>query len=118
MTFIVECRNSKGGAMQLEDRLSICLLALESRYPEHVIDVNREVLSLASVSASGWSVSEIIEYVGQRNPTLLSEMARLVVDPQCSEIYLVERSETTPAFVVHCRGKIPSLNFRSPTPLG
>ena len=94
--------------MQLEDRLKICLLALESRYPEHMIDVNQELLPLSGMSASGWSVSEIIEYVEQRNPTILSEMARLVVDLQCSEIYLVGLSETTPAFVVHCRGKIPS----------
>ncbi len=94
--------------MQLEDRLKICLLALESRYPEHVIDVNQELLSLSGASASGWSVSEIIEYVEQKNPTILSAMARLVVDSQCSEIYLVEQSEKTPAFVVHCRGKIPS----------
>ena len=93
--------------MQLEDRLKICLLALESRYPEHVIDVNQELLPLLGVSNSGWSASEIIEYVEQRNPTILSEMARLVVDPQRREIYLVERSETAPAFVVHCRLQYP-----------
>lgn len=94
--------------MQLEDRLKICLLALESRYPEHVIDVNQELMPMAGSSASGWSVSEIIEYLEQRNPVTLSQMARLVVDLQCSEIYLVEQSEATPAFIVHCRGKIPS----------
>ena len=93
--------------MQLEDRLKICLLALESRYPEHVIDVNQELLPLSGMNASGWSASKIIEYVEQRSATILSEMARLVVDLQRREIYLVERSETTPAFVVHCRLQYP-----------
>ncbi len=94
--------------MQLEDRLKICLLALESRYPEHVVDVNQELLAISIDSTQGWSADEIIEYLEQTNPTTLHKMARLVVDLQCSEIYLVEESEATPAFIVHCRGKIPS----------
>ncbi|MBA2680048.1 MAG: hypothetical protein H0U76_16830 [Ktedonobacteraceae bacterium] len=92
--------------MQLEDRLKICLLALESRYPEHVIDVNRELLALSGAGDSGWSASEVVEYLERTNATMLTRMARLIIDPQCSEIYLLGQSE--PAFVVHCRGKIPS----------
>ena len=95
--------------MQLEDRLKICLLALESRYPEHVINVNQELLAIAGDSARGWLVSEIIGYLEQTNSAVLHKMARLVIDPQCSEIYLIEQSEAMPAFIVHCRGKIPLL---------
>ena len=94
--------------MQLEDRLKICLLALESRYPEHVIDVNQEVLALSGDSAQGWSAGEIIGYLEQTNPAMLHKMARLVIDLQCSEIYLAEQSEAAPSFIVHCRGKLPS----------
>lgn len=98
--------------MQLEDRLKICLLALESRYPEHVVDVNQEFLALSNDSARGWSAGEIIGYLEQTNPALLYKMARLVIDLQCSEIYLLEKPEEVPAFIVHCRGKIPSRRKR------
>ena len=94
--------------MQLEDRLKICLLALESRYPEHVVDVNQEMLALSDDGARGWSAGEIIGYLEQTNPAMLHKMARLVIDLQCSEIYLVEQSEVVSLFTVHCRGKIPS----------
>ena len=98
--------------MQLEDRLKICLLALESRYPEHDVDVNQELLALSGDSAQGWTAGEIIGYLEQTNPTILHKMARLVIDLQCSEIYLIEQPEAAPTFIVHCRGKIPSRRVR------
>ncbi|GAC1360302.1 MAG: hypothetical protein NVS2B12_02790 [Ktedonobacteraceae bacterium] len=93
--------------MRLEDTLKICLLALESRYPEHVVDINQDILNIPDSSALGWTASEIITYLEQTHPARLYEMARLVIDLQCSEIYLLEVSERAPAFLVHCRGKIP-----------
>ncbi len=93
--------------MQLEDELKICLLALESRYPKHVVDINQDLLAISNDGTQGWSANEIIAYLEQTNPAILDSMARLVIDLQCSEIYLIERSESIPAFLVHCRGKIP-----------
>jgi len=91
--------------MQLEDKLNICLRALESRYPDHVVDINQDILAIADESSMGWSASELIIYLEQS--TTLDSMARLVIDPQCSEIYLIELSESVPALLIHCRGKMP-----------
>jgi hypothetical protein len=91
--------------MQLEDKLNICLLALESRYPDHVVDINQDILAIADNNIAGWSAGELIAYLEQN--TILESMARLVIDCQCSEIYLIEQSESVPAIFIHCRGKIP-----------
>ncbi len=97
--------------MQLEDTLQICLLALESRYPEHTIDFNLALPTAMTARKTGWQVHEIIAYLAMTSPEILQRMARLVINPQCSEIYLLERSEEQPAFIVHCRGKIPVHNI-------
>lgn len=94
--------------MQIDDRLQICLLALASRYPDHVVDINEAVLGPQSFGAEGWTSLDVIEMLESARPDLLQAMAQLVVDTQKSEIYLYEQSMQLPAFVIHCRGKLPS----------
>ena len=94
--------------MQLNDSLRICLLALASRYPDHIVDMNEDVLGTQSFGAEGWLVLDVIDLLEQTTPELLQVMARIVVNPQKCEIYLLDHSEQVPAVVIHCRGKIPS----------
>lgn len=93
--------------MQLNDTLQVCLLALASRYPEHTVDINEIVLGPQKWGAKGWTSEGIIDLFEQTQPTLLQAMARLVIDIQRCEIYLPRQAEFIPAFLIHCRGKIP-----------
>lgn len=93
--------------MQLEDRLQVCLLSLVSRYPDHVVDMNEAVLGSQRFGAENWFALDLIELLEQTRPEILQAMARLVVDPQRCEIYLLDHTDVIPAFLVHCRGKIP-----------
>ena len=71
-----------------------CLLALESRYPYHIVDINEEVLGSQSLGAEGWSASDLIYLFQCTAPHLLQKQARLVVTAQKRGIYLLERSVT------------------------
>ncbi len=94
--------------MQLNERLEICLLALASRYPDHVVDINESVLGHQRSGADGWTARDLIEHFHRTQSTLLYAQAHLIIDTQMSEIYLPDYSEQTPAIFVHCRGKIPT----------
>ncbi len=94
--------------MELEDNLRVCLRALESRYPFHVIDINEFVLGHRHCGAECWSSSDMIDYLQAVEPDLLDTLAHLVVDiPHCA-IYLPQKTGTkAPAFIVHCLGRVP-----------
>lgn len=89
-------------SLRLNESLRICLLALASRYPHHFVDINEEVLGPQSVRAEGWRASDLIELLQSTAPELLHEEACLEVTVQRKGIYLIKRSEQTPAFWVHC----------------
>jgi hypothetical protein len=93
--------------MQLNDSFQVCLLAVASRYPEHVVDINEALLGPQSRGAEGWTSLDVIEILQDTAPELLQARALLVVDTQKSEIYLLEHSEEIPAILVHCRGRLP-----------
>ncbi|MBE3561417.1 MAG: hypothetical protein IMW89_19675 [Ktedonobacteraceae bacterium] len=93
--------------MQLHDRLRVCLLAIASRYPNHTLDLNESLLGVQPLGAEGWLATDVIEFLEQSSPALLQEMASLVIDPQKSELYLLNYSQQEPAIIVHCRGRIP-----------
>ncbi len=101
--------------MQLNERLEICLLALASRYPDHVVDINEAVLGPQPFGADGWTSHDMIELLQHTQPALLHAKAHLIITTQSSEVYLPDYSEQDPAIIVHCRGKIPTSkgNIRS-----
>ena len=99
--------------MQINDNLSICLRALETRYPIHFVDINEALLGPQSFAAAGWTSPTIIAQLEKAAPELLQARARLVIDAQKSEIYLLERSEQLPALIIHCRGNLPAFSKAS-----
>ncbi len=89
-------------SLNLHENFRICLLALASRYPHHIVDINEEVLGPQSLGAEGWTASDIIELFESTAPQLLQERACLEINAQNRGIFLIERSEQIPALWVHC----------------
>jgi len=89
-------------SLRLNENLQICLLALASRYPQHILDINEELLGPQSLGAEGWRASDIIELLQRTAPETLQARACLEVNTQRKGIYLLENSGETPAFWVHC----------------
>lgn len=90
--------------MKLHEMLKICLLALESRYPECVVEVNENLLGHPGFWGEACVPTEMLELLRLKAPQLLLAPACLVIEPGQSAIYLVERSEEDPAFEVYCGG--------------
>ena len=95
--------------MQLNERLEICLLALANRYPDHVVDINEDVLGPQSLGAKGWTARDMIELLRLTHPAVLDIEADLVINTQESAIYLHTQATQAPALHIHCRGKLPAL---------
>jgi hypothetical protein len=95
----------------LNEKLQICLLALDSRYPRNIVDINEEVLGSQNFRTDGWTALDVIELLQSSAPPVLQEKARLAVDSMSKGIYLIERSEEIPAIWIHLGGlgeKMPS----------
>ncbi len=90
--------------MYLNDLLKICLLAVESRYPTSVIEVNKAVLGHLRFLVEPCSPHQALEVLRVQAPQLLEEDAYLVMDTQSSDIYLVNQSQDQPALWVYRGG--------------
>ena len=95
--------------MQLNERLEICLLALANRFPDHVVDINEDVLGPQSLGAKGWTARDMIELLRLMHPSVLDMEADLIINTQESAVYLHTYATQTPALYIHCRGKLPVL---------
>jgi hypothetical protein len=88
--------------LRLTEKLQICLLAFASRYPNHSVIMNEEILGLQTLGTAEWKAAALIELLEHTSPQLLQEKARLEVTDQQKGIYLLERSEEVPAFWIYC----------------
>ena len=94
--------------MKLKENLRICLLALGSRYPSSLVDINETVLGHQYYWSGACVPSRVLGLLQTNAPRLLHTPAQLVIDAQKSEIYLVEWSKEAPAFWIYCGGCTPS----------
>lgn len=94
--------------MKLNENLKICLLALESRHPKSLVEINEAVLGQLSFLTGACTPSSVVELLEINAPHLLHALACLVIDAQRGEIYLVEQSQEVPAFWISCVGCLPS----------
>jgi hypothetical protein len=94
--------------MKLYEMLKLCLLALDSRYPQSEVEINETVLGHQRSWIEACTPVEMLEVLQQYAPQLLYMPACLVIDAEQSAIYLVEQSEEAPAFWVYCGGCTPS----------
>lgn len=93
--------------MQLHDTLQVCLLALASRYPKHLLRSNRLLLGDQTFCPHCQTTVEVMAWLQQREPAFLEKRAHLVIDAQQCAIYVAGTAEKMPAYWVHCRGKMP-----------
>ncbi len=89
-------------SLTLTENLQNCLLALASRCPYHIVDINEQVLGPQSLGAAGWTATDLIEFLESTAPHVLQTRARLEKNAQRKGIYLLEVSEEIPAFWIHC----------------
>ncbi len=89
-------------SLRLTENLQNCLLALASRFPRHIVDINEQILGSQSLGTFGWRAADIIELFQSMAPELLQAEACLEVNAASRGIYLLERSVQTPALWVHC----------------
>ncbi len=88
--------------LRLRETLKNCLWALDSRYPDSVVEINKAVLGYQSFREDAYSPVRVLDLLQIYAPQVLYKPARLVVNAQECLIYLVERSQETPAFRIFC----------------
>ena len=86
--------------MHLNENLEICLLALASRYPGCLVEINEAVLARADLWQEDCTAEEALQRLLSRRPKFLQAPARLEINDQ-SVIYLLDRSEELPAFQIY-----------------
>ena len=93
--------------MRLNETLKHCLLALASRYPQSLVDINQDMPGqhglLGGVWPSPCSPVVMIELLQAHAPQELASPARLVIDGQNHAIYLLEQLQERPALRIHDR---------------
>lgn len=93
--------------MMLNEPLQICLLALKSRYPQSVVEINEEIFDDLAAQTDAASPMDMLVLLEIHAPHLLDASACLIIGDQKSEIYLVEQSQTLPAFRIYLEGTSP-----------
>lgn len=89
--------------MQLNDSLKIDLLAIISRYPDCVVELDETLLGLSVCWEKDCSPERALELLHVHAGDLLETSACVVIDSQqpVSEIYLI-KSRKHPAFHLYC----------------
>lgn len=88
--------------VRLHETLRNCLYALTSRYPQHTLLINEEILGPQSEQRTDLTADDLIAHIQRTNPELLLMKARLEIAPYNKGIYLLECSEQVPALYIHC----------------
>jgi hypothetical protein len=90
--------------MKLDEILRICLLAAASRYPGCLVEINQAVLDWAGLWKEVCTAEQALQRLESQVPQLLEAPARLLIDDRQvqSAIYLLDRSEEFPAFLLYC----------------
>jgi hypothetical protein len=91
--------------------MRICLLALDTRYPEHSVDIDAQICGLPGIPERNWKAIQVIELFDDMAPQLLVEPASLYITDQCCAIFLPRFTREKPAILIHCRGKIPVTQY-------
>jgi hypothetical protein len=107
MLYLVLSKQKEASDMRLNEKLKICLLALESRHPKSLVEINGVVLGHLSFLPGVCTPSGVVALLEINAPHLLHTPACLVIDAQTSEIYLVEQSREVPAFWIYSEGCPP-----------
>jgi hypothetical protein len=106
--FDVPSTGKRRFTMKLHENLQLCLLALASRFPDDIVEVDEAILDLHIYAPDGLTPLDMIGVLHRTNPQLLQTEACLVMNAEESSIYLPDRSERMPAFCIHCPAAVSS----------
>ena len=84
---------------KLDESLAICLLAVASRYPDSLVEINKDILNRSDLWEGLCTVEQALHHLQVQAPQLLQAPARLLIDEgqAISAIYLLDRSQEVPA---------------------
>ena len=84
---------------KLDESLANCLLAVASRYPDSLVEINKDILDRSDLWEGLCTVEQALHHLQVQAPQLLQAPARLLIDEEkaISAIYLVDRSQEVPA---------------------
>ncbi len=84
---------------KLDESLAICLLAVASRYPDSLVEINKDILDRSDLWEGLCTVEQALHHLQVHAPQLLQAPARLLIDEgqAISAIYLLDRSQEVPA---------------------
>ena len=88
--------------LKLNEILKNCLWALDSRYPDSMVEINQAVLGNQNFWTDACSPVRMLELLHIHAPLVLDAPACLVINAQESAVYLVEESQEIPAFWISC----------------
>src|SRR5258708_16411507 len=94
--------------MKLHENLRLCLLALASRFPDNLVEIEEVILDLHISAPDGLTPQDMIGALYRTNPQLLQTEACLVMNAPASAIYLLASSEQMPAFWIHSPASVSS----------
>ena len=87
--------------MKLNETLHNCLMAIASRYPEYIVDIDEDMLGNLHVKFNALTPLELVEELQARAPGLLQASASVVCDMYRCELRLLGLSKEKPAILFH-----------------
>ncbi len=85
---------------KLDESLQISLLAVASRYPGSLVEINKDLLNRSDPWEGLCTVEQVLEHLQVHAPQLLQAPACLLIDDG-QAIYLLDRSQEVPTFNLH-----------------
>ena len=88
---------------KLDEPLEIGLLAVASRHPSSLVEINQDLLDRSDLWEGLCTVEQVLAHLQVHAPQLLQAPARLLIDEgqAIRAIYLLDRSQAVPAFYLY-----------------
>jgi hypothetical protein len=84
--------------MKLNETLQNCLMAVASRYPQYIVDIDEDVWEQQSAKLHAQTPLELLEQLQICAPQSLSGAAHVECDAYSCEICVDDLSQESPAF--------------------
>jgi hypothetical protein len=88
---------------KLDESLKICLVAVVSRYPDSLVEINKNILNRSDLWEGLCKVKQALQHLQIQAPQLSRAPACVLIDEgqAISAIYLLDRSEEVPALYLY-----------------
>ena len=87
--------------MKLNETLHNCLIAIASRYPDYIVDIDEALWGDQCAKFQAETASELLEQLQASAPELLHASTFVECDTYRCELRVVDLSEERPALLFH-----------------